>query len=76
MPDKERTYREPTVADVVRAYENLRDRVDVLEFREGHDAREIARLRRAGVPRWPFWIGLATPIVVTAAWRLLSAALG
>lgn len=76
MSDKKCTHREPTVKDVVQAYESLRDRIEVLEFREGHDAREIARLRRAGVPRWPFWIGIATPIAVTAAWWLLSAVLG
>ncbi|HIS39921.1 MAG TPA: hypothetical protein IAC12_03650 [Candidatus Aphodovivens avistercoris] len=75
MEEKE-GYREPTVADVVQACENLRDRIDVLEFREGHDAREIARLRRAGVPRWPFWAGLAVPIAVIAAWLLLAAVLG
>ena len=27
--------------------------------------------RREDVPRWPFFVGLATPILLTAAWKLL-----
>lgn len=39
--------------------------------------KEVARLeRREGVPRWPFFVGLATPVVLTAAWKLLHLLLG
>lgn len=36
---------------LVGLYQSLRDRIEVLKLRENHDAREIARLRRRGVPR-------------------------
>ena len=43
MTGKECAHREPTVEDIVRACENLRDRVEVLEFREGRDAQRERR---------------------------------
>lgn len=76
MGEKEGT-REPTVYDLVESYKNLRGRYDALDFRLDLLTREVAHMRRReGLPRWPFWVGIAVPIVITAAWRLLSLALG
>ena len=68
---------EPTVYDVIESCKNLRRNYEALDFRLDHLTKEVARLkRREGVPRWPFFVGLATPAVLTAAWKLLDLLLG
>lgn len=68
---------EPTVYDVIESYKSLRNDFYGLDLRLALMTKEVARLRRReGVPRWPFFVGLATPIVLTAAWRLLHLLLG
>lgn len=69
--------REPTVYDVIESYKSLRRNYEALDFRLDHLTKEVISLkRREGVPRWPFFVGLATPIVLTAAWKLLHLLLG
>lgn len=63
---------EPTVYDVIESCKSLRRNYEALDFKLDHLTKEVIRIkRRGGVPRWPFFVGLATPILLAAAWKLL-----
>lgn len=68
---------EPTVYDAFESCKSLRRNYEALDFKLDHLTKEVIRIkRREGVPRWPFFVGLATPILLTAAWKLLHLLLG
>ena len=68
---------EPTVYGVIESCKSLWRNYEALDFKLDHLTKEVIRIkRREGVPRWPFFVGLATPILLTAAWKLLHLLLG